>query len=335
MASFIARDAPLSYIPPGVMMYLREEGRLPKVGDEFDSDEEDDGMDTIQEKRFSHGLSLVRRRGDQGNTSSTHKKSSDSAYSSFGRNQGMDNDDCISTASSVPVDPSTQVPVFLSTLDMEFVVSGHSPDVRKVLTLYNPYDYAINYKIFCTAPELFEIKYPLVVRESGMGLVSAKHLVEINIRGLSSLMPNTIHRLRVDIMKANRKEVIGSRVVTIRAVSFPSQPPSADQGGIFHRMGGDTRRRERDGGMGRRGDNIGADVRIVNEPLAAPPVNLSLIIIISALCLLALCLPIQKEIVPSESRIPSYLHISETQRVVAAFILGVCSVLILQPANNR
>lgn len=326
MTSFIVRDVPHSYIAPGAVMYLGSGGALPRVGDDVDSEPEEEERDVRhkeKEIRVSHGVNGTRR-AVGGARTSTDKKSADSAYSSATMN---DNDDRVSTSSSVPVDPSTQVPVFLSTSDMEFVVAGDSPDMRRVLTLYNPYDYAFDYRLYCTAPEHFEIKKP-------GPKVSAKHLVEFTIRGKSSLMPNTIHKIRVDIMRVGRSEIIGSKTVTIRAVTYPSQRAFGDQGGVFHRMAEDEMRREMTRGAGGRMGRANADVRIVNEPAPAPPFNFSVILLVSALCLLALCLPVQKDMTPSETIIPHYLHISETQRLCAAFLLGVCSVFILQPANR-
>ncbi|GMR31999.1 hypothetical protein PMAYCL1PPCAC_02194, partial [Pristionchus mayeri] len=178
------------------------------------------------------------------------QKNADSAYSSIQSSTRManDNDDRSSTTSSVPIDPSTQVPVFLSSSDMEFVVAGDAPDMRKVLTLYNPYDYPFEYRISCTAPEYYDIK-------TNGTKVLAKHLVEITIRGKSSLMPNMIHRIKVDIMKLGRNEVVGSKIVTIRAVTFPSQPAFVEHGGGFHRIRGEGLRRDIGrGGPGRMGD---------------------------------------------------------------------------------
>ncbi|GMT32613.1 hypothetical protein PFISCL1PPCAC_23910 [Pristionchus fissidentatus] len=327
MASLIARDVVPTYVSPAVVMYLRDEGPLRRVED-VSSDEEDDQIDKKKESkrdsRSSNGATYMKRRegGVGGTRASFDKRGEDSAYSSIGGSTMMDNDDCASTTSSIPVDPSTQVPVFLVPSDMEFVVAGDSPDTRKVLTLYNPYEYAFQFRILCTAPEYYTLQKP-------NGIVGAKRVVEIPIRGLPTLMPSMMHRIKVEIRRLGQNELLGSRIVTMRSVAFAS-PLSSQEGGqgVFHRMGGV-------GGSGVRGERgmVPPDVRIEPAP-AAPPVNLSLMIVVSALCLLALCLPIQKDTTQSVSMIPNYLHISETQRVVAAFILGVCSVLILQPANR-
>ncbi|KAF8384749.1 hypothetical protein PRIPAC_73891 [Pristionchus pacificus] len=334
MTSFIVRDVPTSYFPPGAVMYLSEGGALPRVGDESE-EEEDEGRDRMgkykekKDTRAPHAQSGIRK-GAEGSRSSLAKRNSDSAYSSMDRRSVKnDNDDCISTASSVPVDPSTQVPVFLSAMELEFVVAGDSPDGRRILTLYNPYDYPFEFKIFCTAPEHYDIKFP-----SG-SLVKSKHLVEMTIRAMPTLMPNMVHRIKVDIKRIGRNEVLGSRIVTLRAVAYPSSYQNTGEHGAFHQMGGSERRREMERGgdprrrMDERSVNYGRDIRI--EPADAQPHRMSMLILVTVLCLIALCLPIQREMEATETVIPQFLHITHTQRVMAAFILGVCTVFILKP----
>ncbi|VDM74563.1 unnamed protein product [Strongylus vulgaris] len=53
----------------------------------------------------------------------------------FGRGRGMDDGD------------SNRLPVFLSVSEIEFPVSERSP--RRVITVYNPYGYSIQYKGIC------------------------------------------------------------------------------------------------------------------------------------------------------------------------------------------
>lgn len=54
-------------------------------------------------------------------------------------------------------------------------------------------------------------------------------------------------------------------------------------------------------------------------------------LIAGLVCILALLLPTQQEVLPQNTKIPSYLHLTMNLKIVFAYVLGLVSMVIFRP----
>ncbi|WKY15440.1 hypothetical protein Q1695_000708 [Nippostrongylus brasiliensis] len=127
-----------------------------------------------------------------------------------------------------------RLPVFLSVSEIEFPVSERSP--RRVITIYNPYGYAIQYKVLCNAPGNYSVP-------NFRGVLNAKSCKDLVIKCATKLSVGTTDRLRVEIMRHGETEILGSRDIILRTVSEPSSStshPQCSTSSAFHDRGDRT-----------------------------------------------------------------------------------------------
>ncbi|VDO20208.1 unnamed protein product [Heligmosomoides polygyrus] len=131
---------------------------------------------------------------------------------------------------------SDRLPVFLSVSEIEFPVTERSP--RRVITIYNPYGYPIQYKVLCNAPGNYSVpnfKGMLLAKSCKDLLVivclcfqtsllfASEKLFRV-VRCTSKLTVGTTDRLRIEIMRPGETEV--STVSTFHvSFSIPIRVP--------------------------------------------------------------------------------------------------------------
>ncbi|CAF5166078.1 unnamed protein product, partial [Rotaria magnacalcarata] len=73
----------------------------------------------------------------------------------------------------------------------------------QVLTLYNPYDFVVRYKVLCTAPKKYSVAEP-------QGEIRAQHSVDTIVRLLdtsaSSANQNVVHKIRVQFFDRRKSQ---------------------------------------------------------------------------------------------------------------------------------
>ncbi|XP_052783684.1 motile sperm domain-containing protein 1-like [Mya arenaria] len=205
-----------------------------------------------------------------------------------------------------------KLPVFVFPTSLTFY-SDDQATHKQVLTLYNPYEFPLKFKVLCTAPR----KYTVVDAE---GVIRSRCCVDVVIRHTDICINNEgmNDKFRIQVSEHGQRKILGKK--DVNAVLLPSKgrerSPNRDDTflalphGQTSTSGADTQTTvPNQGGRPRQG--------------AGP----SFIVIVTGLvCIVALMLPQQGE---TTSRLPDYLHLSHNQKLIAAYVLGLVTMLIL------
>ncbi|PAV67968.1 hypothetical protein WR25_23343 [Diploscapter pachys] len=201
-----------------------------------------------------------------------------------------------------------QVPVFLSTGEIEFHADEARP--RSVFTLYNPFGYDLSYKVLCTAPQNY------IVSDCN-GFLKSKCCKDIVVRVRNRLPVGTIDRLKVEIRKFGDTELHGHRIIDIRIVDVIRDRT----GQQFQGMGDSTSSLS----------GVGMQQSTSSQYHHRDEHSQWAFVLAAFLCALALLAPTHGDAFASQSIIPHVLHLSVPQKLVAAYILGIVTILILRP----
>ncbi|KAL2715609.1 motile sperm domain-containing protein 1-like isoform X1 [Vespula squamosa] len=100
-----------------------------------------------------------------------------------------------------------KLPVFVFPSSITFYLENQSTH-KQVLTLYNPYDFPVKFKVLCTAPN----KYKVVDPE---GTIKAKCCVDIVVRHTALLISNcnVTDKFRIQMQEHPSKQATGKRDV--------------------------------------------------------------------------------------------------------------------------
>ncbi|KIH65814.1 hypothetical protein ANCDUO_03866 [Ancylostoma duodenale] len=92
---------------------------------------------------------------------------------------------------------ANRLPVFVSVSEIEFPVSERSP--RRVITVYNPYGYPIQYKVLCNALGNYSVS-------NSKGILHANCCKDLVVKCTTRLSVGTTDCLRVEIMRPGETE---------------------------------------------------------------------------------------------------------------------------------
>lgn len=202
-----------------------------------------------------------------------------------------------------------KLPVFVSPSCLNFYFDDQRT-YKQVVTIYNPYDFTVQFKVLSTNPT----KYKVVDSE---GIIKNECCIDIVIR-ITEFLPNTqredkfrIHLYKQDSLPkpVGRKEISAFLSPTnheqenkpYTRKSRRSNPKDVDD--IFLRQ---------------RRESV-----VIQRSLPSIPV-----ILLTICCIVALMLPTDKD--KTESFVPSYLHLSMNQKLVAAYVLGLVTMAVLK-----
>ncbi|KAL4631421.1 motile sperm domain-containing protein 1-like [Arapaima gigas] len=195
-----------------------------------------------------------------------------------------------------------QLPVFL--FPTELVFHSQTPSThRKVLTLYNPYNFPLHFKMLCTAPS----RYTVLEAE---GNVRERSCVDIVVRHRDVSPRNWGRRDRF------RLEVRGGGQSGRRDVWAELR--------AGHEGDEDT--------PGRRAGPPRSLVTTLPEDFWHPNMRrksslVFLYMLVGIVCVAGLMLPMESE---SNAVVPAVLHVSITQKLVCAYILGLLTMVFLR-----
>ncbi|KJH49820.1 hypothetical protein DICVIV_04073 [Dictyocaulus viviparus] len=202
-----------------------------------------------------------------------------------------------------------RLPVFLSVSEIEFPVSERSP--RRIITVYNPYGYSIQYKVLCNAPGNYSVP-------NSKGILSAKSCKDLVVKCTAKLSVGTTDRLRVEIMRPGETEVLGSRDLLLRTVNELSYASIDSSNRICTDM--ETR------------DSLSSTRRLNSRIHDENAASSQLVCLgVAILCAVALMAPTQGDPAAADSLLPTHLHLTVPQKLVASYILGIVSILLLRP----
>ncbi|XP_048513000.1 motile sperm domain-containing protein 1-like [Athalia rosae] len=202
-----------------------------------------------------------------------------------------------------------KVPVFVFPQSITFFLDDQSTH-KQVLTLYNPYDIPIKFKVLSTAPN----KYKVVDPE---GIIKAHCFVDIVVRhtALTIANCNVVDKFRIKMQEHPTKQGIGKRDVEARLLSGTetSERTNLDQE-MFQHLPSNEGKQQHSYALTSQNRNIERGTNYVA-------------LIAGLVCIAALLLPTEGERSP---RIPDYLHLSINFKLIFSFVLGMVTIIVLR-----
>ncbi|CCD65070.1 MSP domain-containing protein [Caenorhabditis elegans] len=196
------------------------------------------------------------------------------------------------------------LPVFVNTTELQFRLNEKSQ--AKLFTLYNPFGHVITYKILCTATRNYTVN-------ETTGVLQAKCCQDIVVRCIQRLPVGNVDKLKIEISKKGSPTASGSCVLTLLTVSSEHTNPDEprfEKVQQSNRMSSST--------TSERGNDRNQS-------------SMWACLIVGLCCAVALVCPTAGDIESKSSSVPPMLHMSFQQKLVASYILGIVSVLILRP----
>ncbi|XP_015431736.1 PREDICTED: motile sperm domain-containing protein 1-like isoform X1 [Dufourea novaeangliae] len=204
-----------------------------------------------------------------------------------------------------------KLPVFVFPQSITFFLDDQSTH-KQVLTLYNPYDFPIRFKVLCTAPN----KYKVVDPE---GTIKARCCVDIVIRHTSPLLNNcnVIDKFKIQMQEHPTKQAIGKRYVEAKLL-----PGTADTAGrstpdpeMFQQLPVNENRQQQ-------------SYPLIDQNKAIDKGGTNYVALIAGIiCIVGLLLPTEGE---QNNRVPDYLHLSINFKLIFSFVLGMVTIIILR-----
>ncbi|XP_061581814.1 motile sperm domain-containing protein 1 isoform X2 [Cololabis saira] len=183
---------------------------------------------------------------------------------------------------------------------------------KQVLTLYNPYEFALKFKVLCTAPN----KYTVV---DSTGAVKPQCCVDIVIRhrDVRPCHYGVYDKFRLQVSEQSQRKALGRKEVTATlrpsAAQEPPSPRPQDDERRMKEQFADSEFFEQ------------AAFQSESRPVAGGPSLLT--VLLGLMCMAALMLPTLGE---QDSNVPVYLHLSVNKKLVAAYVLGLLTMVILR-----
>ncbi|XP_068181591.1 motile sperm domain-containing protein 1 isoform X2 [Antennarius striatus] len=216
------------------------------------------------------------------------------------------------------------LPVFVFPTELVFYADEQMSH-KQVLTLYNPYEFALKFKVLCTAPN----KYTVV---DATGAVKPQCCVDIVIRhrDLRPCHYGVYDKFRLQVSEQSQRKALGRKEVTATLRPSASQEPAGPrphdeerrlkeqfaESEFFEQTAYQTGRRKSGGKQTWLSES---------RPAAGGPSLLT--VLLGLVCMAALMLPTLGE---QESTVPVYLHLSVNKKLVAAYVLGLLTMVILR-----
>ncbi|XP_062379864.1 motile sperm domain-containing protein 1 isoform X2 [Sardina pilchardus] len=203
------------------------------------------------------------------------------------------------------------LPVFVFPTEL-FFYADEQASHKQVLTLYNPYEFALKFKVLCTAPN----KYAVV---DATGAVKPQCCVDIVIRhrDVRACHYGVIDKFRLQVSEQSQRKALGKKEVM--ATLLPSSAQEAPN----------PRPQEEERRMKEQlADSVFFEQTAFQTESRAVSGGPSLLtVLLGLVCMAALMLPTLGE---QESTVPVYLHLSVNKKLVAAYVLGLLTMVILR-----
>ncbi|XP_064615138.1 LOW QUALITY PROTEIN: motile sperm domain-containing protein 1-like [Liolophura sinensis] len=207
-----------------------------------------------------------------------------------------------------------KLPVFVFPTSLTFYSDDQSSH-KQVVTLYNPYDFAIRFKVLCTAPR----KYSVVDSE---GTIKPRCCVDIVVRHTDICINHEGIRdkFRIHVSEHGQKKVLGRKdVLSVLLPTREKTPPPEEHFESLPPMSMSPGHSQQP---------------LVHRHTPGRPLPVAsgpgvLVVCIGMVCIAALMLPgpTQGE---KNTSLPEYLHLSLHQKLIAAYILGLVTMVILR-----
>ncbi|XP_050396231.1 motile sperm domain-containing protein 1 [Patella vulgata] len=203
-----------------------------------------------------------------------------------------------------------KLPIFVFPTSLTFFSDDQSSH-KQVLTLYNPYDFPLKFKVLSTTPR----KYTVVDSE---GTIRPRCCVDVVIRHVDICINNegVKDKFRIQVSEYGQRKILGKK--DVMSVLFPKRETSPPKEENFHSLS----------------TSIAGNPELPQTPITTRQTTgrsvtgPSYIIIFTAvMCIAALAMPTHGE---KDTKWPEYLHLSLSQKLIAAYILGLVTMVILK-----
>ncbi|XP_074134030.1 motile sperm domain-containing protein 1 isoform X2 [Sminthopsis crassicaudata] len=220
------------------------------------------------------------------------------------------------------------LPVFVFPTELIFYADDQSTH-KQVLTLYNPYEFALKFKVLCTTPN----KYVVV---DAAGAVKPQCCVDIVIRhrDVRACHYDVIDKFRLQVSEQSQRKALGRKeIIATLLPSAKEQRKEVEEKRIkehltesvfLEQMLCQTARTIQSWAWR---DGFPRDTPKHNENRTASSGPSLLTVFLGIVCVAALMLPTLGEV---ESLVPLYFHLSVNQKLVAAYVLGLITMVILR-----
>jgi hypothetical protein len=234
-------------------------------------------------------------------------------------------------------DEMESLPVFVNPQTLQFPIDDITLH-KQTLTLYNPYEFNIRFKLLSTAP----FKYKL---SQTSGMIRSKHYVDLMVRHLtvSANEFGTTDHLRVEIMReGDYTTSIGHKDIQLSVVQHLSRNPVPETT-MFRSFTNPNAIQSDSSSSSRKGDNSKRVSFINGQPDARQRIiqqdnrllNIFLMFLV-AFCGITIMVPTYEanaEIVRSNEGfvaqlIPLHQRPTPTQQLLGSFCLGCCIVIL-------
>ncbi|KAL0112186.1 hypothetical protein PUN28_011928 [Cardiocondyla obscurior] len=194
-----------------------------------------------------------------------------------------------------------KLPIFVFPQSITFYLDDQSTH-KQVLTLYNPYEFPVKFRVLCTAP----YKYQVVDPE---GVIKASSCVDIVVRH-TAILPNNcniIDKFRIHMHEYPTKQLLGKR--DVEAKLLPGMMDTAGRAtpdpDMFQQLPtNETRQQESYAIISRNKTDRGTNY---------------VALITGIICIIGLLLPTEGE---QSQKMPDYLHLSVNFKLIFSFVLG-------------
>ncbi|XP_065162053.1 motile sperm domain-containing protein 1-like [Atheta coriaria] len=209
----------------------------------------------------------------------------------------------------------SQIPVFVFPNALKFYLGARHTH-KQLLTLYNPYDFPVRFKVLSTAPNKYSVIDP-------DGSIGPRACVDIVVRHTVPILSNcnVSDKFRISMQDHSTKKVLGKRDIEARLLQ--GEPDNISNDGDFQALG--------------IGDKHPEDQRTTPYPMHSYRTpyhqNNTLIymsVLAMAICSIALLWPTQSDPLVENYFIPKYLYITNTIKLVFAYVLGIVTMVILK-----
>lgn len=204
-----------------------------------------------------------------------------------------------------------KLPVFVFPTSLNFYIDDQSSH-KQVLTLYNPYEFTVLFKVLCNNPT----KYNVVETE---GLIKSKCCIDIVVRVIDyHQVVRREDKFRIHLYEHGLPKLLGKKdILAVLCDRITDKEREASK----------ERRRP----MIKEVDEIFQQHRRESVVVQRSLPSLHVVLLLLA-CLIVLMLPTQGDDINNvNSNVPKYLYLSVNQKLIAAFILGLVTMAVLKP----
>ncbi|CAK9795392.1 Motile sperm domain-containing protein 1 [Anthophora quadrimaculata] len=204
-----------------------------------------------------------------------------------------------------------KLPLFVFPQSMTFFLNDQSTH-KQILTVYNPYDFPITFKVLCTAPD----KYKVVPPE---GTIKSLCCVDIIVRHTHLVMSNcnVVDKFKIRIQDYPNKQIIGRK--DVKAQLLPGTRETTERSTPDSKMFKQLPTNE-ESDQPQSSTFTGQSKAIDRE------INY-IALFAGIICIAGLLLPTEGE---QNNRVPDYLHISVNFKLIFSFVLGMVTSIILR-----